>query len=84
MKLKLTLDRYEGDLGVCFDGDDRQYEIPKGVLGSLEEGDIFMISHSDGVFSDPEFLKQETEEKREKLRLRLNRIFARSKKEDNN
>lgn len=83
MRLKLTLDRFEGDFGVCFDENDAQYDIPRTSLGSLDEGDIFLISHADGIFSDPEPLKDETEAKREKIRARLNKLFERSKKEDN-
>ena len=82
MKLKLTLDRFEGGFGVCFDENDVQYDIPRASLGSLDEGDIFLISHANGVFSDAEHLKDETEAKREKIRARLNKLFEKSKTED--
>ena len=84
MKLKLTLDRYEGDFGVCFDENDMKYDIPRSVIPSINEGDIFLISLCGAEFSDPEPQIEETEERRRKIRARLNKIFERSKKEDIN
>lgn len=80
MKIKLTLDRFEGDFGVCFDADGKKYDIPKSVLADLDENDIFLASFDGHTFSDIEFLKEETEEKYLKMKQRLHNLFNKSKK----
>lgn len=83
MKIKMTLDRFEENFGVCFDQNDQQFDIPRNVLSGICEGDIFLISYSGGVFSDPEPLTEETEQQKAELKARLNRIFSRSQNKEN-
>ena len=83
MKIKMTLDRFEENFGVCFDQNDQQFDIPRNVLSGICEGDIFLISYSGGVFSDPEPLTEETEQRKAELKARLNRIFSRSQNKEN-
>ena len=80
MRIKLTLDRFEGDFGVCFDTDGKKYDVPKSVLANLDENDIFLAFFDGKTFSDIEILKEETEQKRLKMKQRLNNLFNKSKK----
>lgn len=83
MKIKMTLDRFEENFGVCFDQNDRQFDIPKDALSGIREGDIFLISCNGVTFSDPEPLTKETEHRKAALQARLDRIFARSQNKEN-
>ena len=76
MKIKLTLDRFEGNFGVCIDADGNKYDIPRHVL---KENDIFLASFDGKSFSEIELLQNETEEKKEAMRSRLNKLFERCK-----
>lgn len=79
MKIKLTLDRFEGNFGVCIDADGNKYDIPRHVLAKLDESDIFIASFDGETFSEIELLQKETEEKKEAMRSRLNKLFERCK-----
>ena len=75
MTLKLILDRYEENIGVCLDFDDAKYYIPKEILGELKVNDIFNIEFDGENFSNPEFLPEETQEKKESISQRMKKIF---------
>lgn len=75
MILKLVLDRYEEDLGVCLDENDRSYDIPRDVLGNMRENDIFNIEYDGENFSSPVLLAEETERVKESVSRRMNRLF---------
>ena len=75
MTLKLILDRYEENIGVCLDFDDNKYYISKEVLGELKVNDIFNIEFDGESFSNPTFLPEETKEKKEAISQRMRRIF---------
>ena len=83
MKIKLTLDRFEGDFGICLDENGKSYDVPKAVLCGISENDVFLAEFDGDAFSNIELLADETAERKERIRARLNRILARSKKEDN-
>ncbi len=75
MILKLVLDRYEEDFGVCLDENDRSYDIPRDVLGNMRENDIFNIEYDGENFSSPVLLAEETERVKESVSRRMNRLF---------
>ncbi len=75
MTLKLILDRYEGNIGVCLDFDDKRYLISKEILGNIQVNDIFNIEFDGESFSSPVLLKEETEKKKEEVSQRMRRIF---------
>ena len=75
MTLKLILDRYEENIGVCLDFDDKRYLIPKEILGGLKVNDIFNIEFEDGVFSNPKFLLEETNRAKESISQRMKKIY---------
>lgn len=75
MTLKLILDRYEGNIGVCLDFDDKRYLISKEILGNIQVNDIFNIEFDGESFSSPILLKEETEKKKEEVSQRMRRIF---------
>lgn len=75
MILKLVLDRYEENIGVCLDFDDKKYLIPKDVLKDIKPDDIFNIEFDGTSFSSPSLLKEETEKKKEEVSQRMRKIF---------
>ena len=77
--LKLVLDRYEENVGVCLDENDKKYEIAKDILNSIEENDIFEIEFDGERYYSPIKLVRETEEKKESISKRMNRLFKMSR-----
>lgn len=75
MTLKLVLDRYEENIGVCLDTDDKRYLIPKEILIDINVNDIFNIDFDGENFSNPVFLKEETEEKKSSISQRMRKIY---------
>lgn len=84
MKIKLTLDRFEGDFGICLDEDGKSYDVPKAVLCGISENDIFLAEIDSDSFSNIELLADETAERKERIRARLNKILAKSGKKEGN
>lgn len=80
MRIKLTLDRYEGSFGVCFDEAGIKYDVPKNVLDGLSDGDIFTVLFDGKEYSSVIFLQEETFEKKNSLNTRLHKLFERSNK----
>ena len=75
MTLKLILDRYEENIGVCLDFDDNKYFISKEILGNLKVNDIFNIEFDGENFTNPIFLAEETSEKKEAISQRMRKIY---------
>ncbi len=75
MTLKLVLDRYEENLGVCLDFDNKRYYIPKEILGNMKVNDIFNIDFDGESFSSPVLLAEETEQKKEEISKRMKKLF---------
>ena len=75
MTLKLVLDRYEENLGVCLDDDNKRYYIPKEILGDMRVNDIFNIEFDGEGFSSPVLLSDETEQKKEEISNRMKKLF---------
>ena len=82
MKLKLTLDRFEGDFGVCLDQDGKSYDVPRSILCGICENDIFLANFDGDTFSDIEPLPEETAERKAFMRSRLEKLLERPKKEN--
>ena len=80
MTLKLVLDRYDENIGVCLDFDDKRYLIPKEILGDIKVNDIFNIEFDGEVFSSPVLLVEETEKKKNEISQRMRKIFKITKK----
>lgn len=75
MTLKLVLDRYEENIGVCLDFDDQRYLIPKEILGNMKVNDIFNIEFDGESFSNPVILLEETEKKKNEISQRMRKLF---------
>ena len=75
MTLKLVLDRYEENLGVCLDNDNNRYYISKEILGDMKVNDIFNIEFDGENFSSPVLLVEETEKKKEEISQRMKKLF---------
>ena len=80
MTLKLVLDRYDENIGVCLDFDDKRYLIPKEILGDIKVNDIFNIEFDGEAFSSPVLLVEETEKKKTEISQRMRKIFKITKK----
>jgi len=79
MTLKLVLDRYEENIGVCLSDDGGRYFISKEILGEIKENDIFNIEYDGESFSSPILLAEETAKKKEEISQRMKRLFNMSK-----
>lgn len=81
MPKRFSLDRFEGDFAVCYDGEGNKYDFPKDLL-ALETGALFTAElDSEGRPCNVQFLAEETAQKRSELKGRLNALFNRSKKQ---
>lgn len=75
MILKLVLDRYEENIGVCLDFDDNRYLISKEILGDIKINDIFNIEFDGKTFSSPVLLNEETEKAKKEISQRMRKLF---------
>ena len=75
MTLKLVLDRYEENLGVCLDNDNQRYYIPREILGNMKVNDIFNIEFDGETFSSPVLLVEETDKKKQEISQKMRKIF---------
>ena len=75
MTIKLVLDRYEENIGVCLDDDGGRYLISKEILGNIAENDIFTIEYDGESFSSPVLLAEETAKKTEEVSKRMRKLF---------
>ena len=75
MTLKLVLDRYEENIGVCLDFDDKQHLISKEILGNIKVNDIFNIDFDGEKYSNPRILVEETQKEKEEISQRMKKIF---------
>lgn len=79
MTLKLVLDRYEENLAVCLDFDDKRYIIPKEILDNIKVNDIFTVEFDGNNFTNPILLPEETEKKKEDISNRMKKLFKMSR-----
>lgn len=78
MILKLSVDRIESGIAVCYDVNDKKHELP---AQGLSEGDIISAKFDEnGNFTSAEVLKEETERRRSMLASRTKNLFNRNKK----
>ena len=77
MTVKLSVDRIEGQIAVCYD-DSKKYHLP---ADGLSEGDILLASF-DGEMKliSFELLKDETQAKKREMASRTKNLFNRNKK----
>ena len=76
--LKLSVDRIVNSIAVCYDDNDKKFEIP--ALG-LAEGDVISAELDEsGKLCNVYVLKEETERKKAELALRTKNLFNRKKK----
>ena len=79
MTLKLVLDRFEENIAVCLDFDDKSHLIPREILKDVKVNDIFNIELDGNIYHDPRVLNEETKEAKESISKRMNRLFQISK-----
>ena len=78
MVLKLSVDRIESGIAVCYDGGCKKYELPS--CGLAEGNMISATFDGNGKFISAEVLKDETERRRSELASRTKALFNRNKK----
>ncbi|MGM9631753.1 MAG: DUF3006 domain-containing protein [Eubacteriales bacterium] len=79
MTLKLVIDRFEDDIAVCLDFDDKKYEIDRALLPEFEEKDVFNIEYDGGRFHSPVKLTEETEARKRDVSNRMKKLFNMSR-----
>jgi hypothetical protein len=79
MILKLVLDRYEEDLGVCLDFENKRHYIPKDILGDIKVNDIFNIEFDGENYHSPSLLAKETEETAERISEKMRKLYNMSR-----
>ena len=78
MILKLSVDRIESGIAVCYDDNDKKHELP---AGDLSEGELISAEFdSDGKLLSITHLVEETESVRREMARRTKNIFNRNKK----
>ena len=75
MTLKLVLDRYEDDLGVCLDFENKRHYISKSILGNIRVNDIFTVEFDGEIYFSPTVLQEETEKAKEDVSKRMKKLF---------
>ena len=80
MRKIFSLDRFEGDYAVCISDDDEKFDLPRALVGDLEQHDIFS-AEIDGeslinIVPEPE----ERDRRKARNKERLARLFSRGKK----
>ena len=75
MTLKLVLDRYEENLGVCLDFENNRYYISKDILGDIKVNDIFNIEFDGENYHSPSLLAKETEETAERISQKMRKLY---------
>ncbi len=72
---KLRVDRIEEGIAVAFSEDGTEYRIPQ-EFAAVQESDILMATiHENGEVTTVEVLREETQEKKQRLRSRLKKLF---------
>lgn len=75
MTLKLILDRFEDDICVCLDFNDKRYLIPRKDLEGIEINDIFTVEYDGEAFSFPVILTEETQRAKDEVHEKMKRLF---------
>lgn len=79
MTLKLILDRYEENLGVCLDSEHKRHYISKDILGDLNVNDIFNIEFDGEDYHSPVLLAEETAETKERVSQKMKKLYSMSR-----
>ena len=79
MTLKLVIDRFVEDLGVCLDSENNEHNIPKSILGNLKVNDIFNIEFDGENYHSPVFLAEETAQTTERISQKMKRLYNMSR-----
>ena len=83
MSLIFTLDRFEGDFGVCLADDNEmgiyQLDVDAKALASLSEGDVFAADVTEKGLENIRALPEETNRRRSAARSKLRAILEKQK-----
>ena len=75
MTLKLVLDRFEDNIAICLDEDNRLHLIPQSTLNGIRINDIFSIELENDIYHSPNLLVEETAKKKEEISQRMKKLF---------
>ena len=79
MILKLVLDRYEENLGICIGPQGEKYIISKDILQGINVNDIFNIEYDGEKFGAPSLLADETAHKKQEISQRMRKLYNMSR-----
>ena len=78
---RLSLDRFEGDIAVCIDENERVMTFARHMLDGIAVGDTFLAEFdSDGSLIITDTLRYENEQMRRDLEARLSSLFKKNRK----
>ena len=78
MTKRLSIDRIINSIAVCYDDNDKKYELP---ADGLAEGQLIDADFDEsGAFVSARVCVKETQDKRDELNARLNALLNRKKK----
>ncbi|NLK40217.1 MAG: DUF3006 domain-containing protein [Clostridiales bacterium] len=73
--IRLSVDRTEADIVICFDDFGNKYELSADIVGHFKDGDIIYATFSEGNIISAYLAEEETSSKKAALQNRLNRLF---------
>ena len=77
MKIKMSVDRIATDVAICYDDNDKKYEIPL-KLADLKAGDVIFVTFDGDSPVCATVLKEETEQIKKDLAKRTKNLFNRN------
>jgi hypothetical protein len=75
----LTIDRFEGRFAVCFDDEEREFNIERIALPDMKEGDCFLAELTEEKLAFVRALPEETARRRSEAEAMLSAIFSKNK-----
>lgn len=78
-EILLTIDRFEGRFAVCFDDEEREFNIERIVLPDMKEGECFLAEQDGDKFCLVRALPEETARRRAEAEAMLSAIFSKNK-----
>ncbi len=78
-KTKLSIDRIEEGVIVCFDFEGRMYQTAQSLFPEISEGDIVFALISDGEIKTLTKSEELTTDRKDNLQRRLDSLFSKNK-----
>lgn len=76
--IRLSVDRTESNIVICFDDLGNKYELPTEIVGTIDDGDIIYVVFSDDEIISVSHAKEDTTSAKTSLQNRLSRMFGKN------